>query len=88
MPVDSAIVDSPTLQATHEHRRQGVPEIRGRLDMNQSEVERARDARRTALGIPHRVLLGGEREVGDIAEAFRKMQEAAVAAPRAAVRSL
>jgi dTDP-4-amino-4,6-dideoxygalactose transaminase len=87
IPVDPAIVDSDLYKPLTSIAAKSSPEIRRRLDVGRYNPERAREAARTALRIPHRVLLGSEADVGDIAAAFRKVQDAAVVASRDAVGS-
>lgn len=76
IPVDPPIVDSLLYQPMKSIAAKNSPEMRRRLDVAQFDVQHARDAHRTALRIPHRVLLGGEREVEDIVASFRKVQQA------------
>lgn len=73
-PVDSPLNNNILYNPQHSPRTPVSKDIKIKYDPKRFNLPVAEKARRECLTIPHRVLMGGKKDVADIAEAFEKIK--------------
>lgn len=81
-PVDRPLNDNPLYRPLRSPRT--PRELRDRLDPARFALPNAEQARRTCMTLPHRALLGDERDMADVVAALSKVRAAALARASAA----